>query len=151
MSEDAKKALESAISKIGKGYGDLLKVAERYGHEIEPEQYHKARIFLDRTLGKIWDNIDVVRDVATATSGSFTLDSVDLLPLETLGKPEVKMVSVAPTDPRDGRALAQQIGGRLTKSARANMELERSVKTDSAPENESSGMDADDDVDFIDD
>ncbi len=159
MTDEAKKALENAISKIGKGYGELLKVAERYGYDIEPAQYQKARVFLDRTIGKIWENIDVVRDVASATSGNFSLDQVDLPLTEHVDRPvsihEHLRAHVAataqPAELSDGRALARQIGGRLTKSAIARLELEQSVNTDSPRTTESSGMSDDDDVDFIDD
>ncbi|QIG75664.1 hypothetical protein EVC20_093 [Rhizobium phage RHph_Y2_17_1] len=136
---EPKRALEQAISKIGKAYGDLLRVAEKHGHEISQTDYDKARFFLDGTIGKIWEKIDVVRDVAKATNGDFSLDSIELPETETLTihtragvqeyrvpkgvipAPAAPVVPAGPIDPTkmDGRSLAQAIGGRLSKAALA--------------------------------
>ncbi|QIG69125.1 hypothetical protein EVB78_092 [Rhizobium phage RHph_N1_15] len=165
MQTEAKKALEQAIGKIGKAYGDLLRVAEKHGHEISKEDYAKAQFFLSETIKKIWDKVDVVRDVAKATSGEFSLDSIEMPVPEilkshthatgfsTLQSPPIEI------DPSkmDGRSLAQAIGGRLTKQAKANIQRPApSVNIDLDDEDE--GLPAttleDDllnDVDFIDD
>ncbi|AGC36098.1 hypothetical protein B7L88_gp054 [Rhizobium phage RHEph10] len=150
---EPKRALEQAISKIGKAYGDLLRVAEKHGHEIGQTDYDKARFFLDSTIGKIWEKIDVVRDVAKATNGDFSLDSIELPETETLqirtatgvkewqvpkGAPFATpaVMPVVPAGPidasrMDGRSLAQAIGGRLTKQAKAAIPRPtQSVNTD---------------------
>jgi hypothetical protein len=176
MSE-ARKALEAAIGKIGKAYGDLLKVAEKHGDDIAKEDYEKARYYLDQTIKKLWDKVDVVRDVAKATSGEFSLDSVEMpemvemkwldnagamrtfkVPADSglvkpdwggpTGEPQQTPSVDGPLAVSDGKVLAKQIGGRLTKAAKAA--LAQSVKTE-LPESSSSDGDGDDGVDFIDD
>ncbi|MBX4911408.1 hypothetical protein HJA82_29280 [Rhizobium bangladeshense] len=175
MSE-AKKALEQAIGRIGKAYGDLLRVAEKHGHEISKEDYAKAQFFMSETINKIWDKVDVVRDVAKATSGEFSLDSIEVPASASLkimtpaGVQEWQVPAGAPfsqpveaprpqIDPSkmDGRSLAQAIGGRLTKQAKANIQrpapsvnidLDDDDDTPSATTTEDDLLD---DVDFIDD
>lgn len=78
MSAESKKALEQAIGKIARAYTDLLKVAEKHGDDIEKEDYDKARYFLTSTLNQIWEKVDVVRSIAKATTGEFSLDSVEM-------------------------------------------------------------------------
>jgi hypothetical protein len=170
---EPKRALEQAIGKIGKAYGDLLRVAEKHGHEISKEDYHRARFFLDSTIGKIWEKIDVVRDVARATNGEFSLDSVELPATELLKVyvgggvneylvpkgliPQPLSAPVAPAGPidasnMDGRSLAQAIGGRLTKQAKAaiprpTQSVNNDLDDDLGPTDTSS---EDDGADFID-
>lgn len=152
MSEEAKKALETAVAKVGKALGELLKVAEKNGDDISTDDYAKARYFLEETNRKVWEKIDVVRDIAKATSGSFSLDSVELPEMVTVPHysivplPLPPIIPGAPLEFQDGKVLAQQIGGRLTKAAKAD--LARSVNTELP---RPSSDDDDDDIDFIDD
>lgn len=162
MSLEARKALESAVSKVGKALGELLKVAEKHGDEVSPEDYERARYFLDSTSAKLWDNISVVRDIARATSGTFSLDSVALPEpavsgYAPLAAPNLPALSTRDTGLPDGRALAKQIGGRLTKAARNNLWTEKSVIPELAPEPSAPATnstapidDSEDGVDFID-
>ncbi len=152
MSE-ARNALELAVGKIGNANGELLKVAEKHGDDIAKEDYDKARYFLDQTIGKIWDKVDVVRDVAKATTGSFSLDSVEMPEkltvtwiAESSGQAALRAAKAAresgpamiasttpAVDPKDGKALAKIIGGRLTKAAKAALESgAQSINTDFA-------------------
>ena len=167
----AKRSLERADLKIAKAYADLLKTAEVYGDEIKSEEYAKARFYLDQTIAKVWDKIDVVRAVAKATAGSFSLDSIELRTTTVIqggtvpvGAHVVTRQTVEASTPIDpaalhGKSLAKAIGGRLTKQAKAEMarpsesviiDLDDIDADDDLP---SSGIaDADGDgVDFIDD
>ncbi len=171
MSE-ARKALEQAVSKIAKAYGELLKVAEKHGDEIERQDYTKARFYLDQTITKLWDKIDVVRDIAKATAGEFSLDSVEVPPAKEIvwqahPEPAAKIVEpltddvkrrmAQPIDPSllDGRSLAKHLGGRLTKQAKADIARPQpSIKTDLDGDDipgDDTSADLLDDVDFIDD
>ncbi|OCP22008.1 MULTISPECIES: hypothetical protein [unclassified Ensifer] len=78
MSDDSKKALETAIGKVARAYADLIKVAEKHGDDISKEDYEKARFFLGSTLDQIWQKVDIVRSIAKATTGEFSLDSVEV-------------------------------------------------------------------------
>jgi hypothetical protein len=170
---DPKKTLELAISNIAKAYGNLLKVAERHGDDISTEDYAKARYYLDQTIAKIWEKVDVVRAVAKATNGEFSLDSVEMPETEVLkiyvgaGVNEYRVpkglipqptpapvIPAGPIDPSklDGRSLAQVIGGRLTKQAKAaiprpTQSVNNDLDDDLGPTDTSS---EDDGADFID-
>ncbi|WP_276122606.1 hypothetical protein [Pararhizobium qamdonense] len=174
---DPKRALEQAIGKIGKAYGELLRVAEKHGDDIERADYDKAQFFLNQTIAKIWEKIDVVRDVAKATNGEFSLDSVKLPETETIkwyshpGAPPRDLVlpkgmfgqelisPAAPIDPAsmDGKSLAKAIGGRLSKAAQQQISRPApSVKVDLSDDDDELGSpdtspDSSDGVDFIDD
>ncbi|TDW20523.1 hypothetical protein EV128_125153 [Rhizobium azibense] len=178
---EAKKALEAAIQKIGKSYGDLLRVAEKHGDDISKDDYAKAQYFLSETIKKIWEKIDVVRDVAKATNGDFSLDSIEmpakyqvtwynqsprkgLAPEERITFPGSEQIEarapVLPAGPidtskMDGKTLAKAIGGRLTKAAAAVAPRPvQSINTDLDEDGlppADTGSDLLDDVDFIDD
>lgn len=161
--KEAKKALETAVGKIAKAYGDLLKVAEKHGDDIDKEDYAKARYYLDQTIEKIWDKVDVVRDVAKATSGEFSLDTVEMPEKLTVkwlvSKPEQILPHTSPfarTDPKakTGRTVGE-LGGRLSKSAKAELAASgQSIKIDSSartnPKPVDTSLDDDDGIDFID-
>jgi hypothetical protein len=168
MSE-AKKALEVAVGKIAKSYTELLRVAEKHGDDIGKEDYTKAQYYLTETIRKIWEKVDIVRDVAKATSGEFSLDSIEI-PAEpetlkmtwhpgvgNLGlRPILPSQMPAQIDPSslDGRSLAKHIGGRLTKEAqRARPTQSVSIDLDGDEEDDGLGPSDDllNDVDFIDD
>lgn len=174
---EPRKALEQAIGKIAKAYNDLLRVAEKHGDDISSEDYKKAQFFLSNTMGKIWEKIDVVRDIAKATSGDFSLDSIEMpealkvqwympnapqrpqgiveqLPI---GFPDVKPGQPIDTSQMDGRSLAKAIGGRLSKFAqRETPRPQPSVNIDLYVDDGLGAPDTSDDslvneVDFIDD
>lgn len=169
--KEAKKALETAVSKIAKAYNEILKVAEKHGDHIDKEDYAKARFYLDQTISKLWDKVDVVRDIAKATAGEFSLDSVEMpeyeempyitnagvqttmrVPKGLFKKPDHGPEIVQPIAPELSRRIASNtsigaLGGRMSKHAAreepGKAAPRQSVKIDSQ-------ADDDNEVDFID-